>query len=1078
MLHGLGFLDEAEAAGFTRESSLNPSGFTGFVFVKGLISAFQRDLADTIIDVAASFESEGFSIELLNEMLLGAIAFRKGMVNIEDLKRNFDEYLRFKSKSERRDLLDLMLEKGLINLGVMREIFKCRADLASARMARCPGCFVPFTARGFKAGTMLKCRKCGMVLVVESAGSVRRFTEPAHDSPALANPQSSGESGMFAVTADSAGSQLDDAQIFLTDDPGCPDSALNIEDLPKPIPLDGSDSAAAGGAGGFSGRYSLLEEIGRGGMGVVFHAKKTDNNEEVAVKLMLAGESATKQQVMRFMREIGNMSRLSHPGIIKIFDVGEWENRRYYVMEYVGGGSLKTLAAKGLLSCRRAAEIMLPICDALSFAHSKGIVHRDLKPENVLLDAGGLPKVADFGLAKDLGTDIRLTREGSSLGTPAYIPPEQAQGKLREIDRRSDIYSLGAILYELLTNQPPFRGSTRMEILVKVVESEPCAPTVINRAVPRALEAICLKAMSKRKRDRYQSVDSFKADLTRFLSGGKVEAKGESIVKAFKTPARAGALRAASIIIAMVLGAAGGILFPAPAAREITTVEREALLREAGACFAVRNQSAGKAIVRRTAATPAEVLEAESWFEKAIFLRGVRGDLSGCTDYLGLFSCGIHAVEINSRISELDSRSRVKSAVLEAHSSLSNGDLEAAIRWCDDALSTMPGCGKADEIRSIAVRRLAYLRAMKSAAAARSKEDEDTASSELERALAIFPGDAEATAILKEIGEIRDSYEQSAAKAAALETAGDLAGAKASWAQALRSRPGDPAALDAMRRLKSSTGGMPLGFYEAFEVPREDKDSRGNPICMRGGSRFDRETGWNYEIWMKHPRIEFIFASPGSFTMGSQQAESVRSMDEGPARIVEIDGFYIGKYEVTFSQWNSVMSEGGAAESVKPASGMSWFRIQEFTARLNARKGKLGWPTFRLPSEAEWEYACRAGAQDAFCFGSNPLGLSEFGWYRLNSTCVSETGLRKPNAFGIYDAHGNVAEWCEDAWHIDYTGAPSSGIPWITGANARTRVVRGGSHLRSWDKCRSSSRDFMDAGKSASDVGFRLAASP
>lgn len=267
------------------------------------------------------------------------------------------------------------------------------------------------------------------------------------------------------------------------------------------------------------GRYELLEEIGRGGMGVVYRARQVELNRMVAVKMILSGYLADAEQIRRFQREAQIAARIRHPHIVSVFDYGQAEGHHYFAMDYVPGQSLQSLLQTGPLPIEQAARLIATIARAVAHLHQHGIVHRDLKPSNVLLDKQGVPYVSDFGLAKWLqGTESR-TVSGAVLGTPSYMAPEQAEGRASAITPRTDVYSLGAILYALLTGRPPFVGDSPVEIVLQVLESEPPALRALRPEVPRDLELICLKCLEKDPRQRYATACELAEDLERYLQG-------------------------------------------------------------------------------------------------------------------------------------------------------------------------------------------------------------------------------------------------------------------------------------------------------------------------------------------------------------------------------------------------------------------------------------------------------------------------------------------------------------------------------------------------------------------------------
>lgn len=272
------------------------------------------------------------------------------------------------------------------------------------------------------------------------------------------------------------------------------------------------------------GEYELLDQIGRGGMGVVYRARHRRLDRIVALKMILDGPLASQQDVQRFRAEAEAAARLHHPGIVPLFEVDLCNGRHFYTMALVEGGSLASRLTSNPFPPARAADLVRQVAEAVGYAHTRGIVHRDLKPANILLDAGNRPVVSDFGLAKHLESDSQLTFTGQVLGTPEYISPEQAAGRSERIGPAADVYSLGTILYRLLTGRSPFQGGTSMEILQDVARRDPTPP---RRLVPidRDLETICLKCLHKEPASRYPSASDLADDLRRWLAGEPIRAR-------------------------------------------------------------------------------------------------------------------------------------------------------------------------------------------------------------------------------------------------------------------------------------------------------------------------------------------------------------------------------------------------------------------------------------------------------------------------------------------------------------------------------------------------------------------------
>jgi WD40 repeat protein/tRNA A-37 threonylcarbamoyl transferase component Bud32 len=271
--------------------------------------------------------------------------------------------------------------------------------------------------------------------------------------------------------------------------------------------------------------YEILGELGRGGMGVVYKAREVLLNRPCALKMILAGAHATSEAAARFLTEAEAIARLQHPHIVQIHHIGEADGLPFFELEYVSGGSLDQALDGTPWPPRRAARLTEQLARGITEAHRLGIVHRDLKPGNVLLAADGTPKITDFGLARALGSESGLTGSEAIMGTPSYMAPEQAGGKAREASPAADIYAAGAILYELLTGRPPFRGATVLETLEHVKSTEPVTPSRLVPKLPRDIETICLKCLQKDPARRYESADALAEDLRRFQAGESIVAR-------------------------------------------------------------------------------------------------------------------------------------------------------------------------------------------------------------------------------------------------------------------------------------------------------------------------------------------------------------------------------------------------------------------------------------------------------------------------------------------------------------------------------------------------------------------------
>jgi serine/threonine protein kinase/lipopolysaccharide biosynthesis regulator YciM len=271
--------------------------------------------------------------------------------------------------------------------------------------------------------------------------------------------------------------------------------------------------------------YDVLGVLGRGGIGIIYRVRHIKLNRVSALKMLLSGAYASSAELARFMREARAVAALKHQNIVQIYDVYELEGRPYFTMELVEGGSLAQQIAGAQPDARRAAQVVLALAQAVHAAHQVGIVHRDLKPANVLLTADGVPKISDFGLATRFADEPSITGNEARLGTPSYMAPEQATGSPGANSPAVDIYALGAILYELLTGRPPFRAETQAETVRKVISQDPVAPSQLNPRIPRDVETICLKCLSKAPESRYGNAAALADDLDRFLDGRPIQAR-------------------------------------------------------------------------------------------------------------------------------------------------------------------------------------------------------------------------------------------------------------------------------------------------------------------------------------------------------------------------------------------------------------------------------------------------------------------------------------------------------------------------------------------------------------------------
>ena len=305
-------------------------------------------------------------------------------------------------------------------------------------------------------------------------------------------------------------------------DPGRSDTPSAADENGVP---NNKNSASVAELLGELGDYELLQEVGRGGQGVVFRARQKSLNRTVALKIISLGQWASKAHLKRFRLEAEAAARLEHPGIVPIHEVGERDGSCYFSMKFVEGGQLDEVARRGPLSIRRAVELIAKVARTVHYAHEHGILHRDIKPGNILLDAKGEPHLTDFGLARLVESESSVTQTLDVLGTPSYMAPEQAVGNNAAVSSATDVYGLGAVLYQLLTGQPPFAGGATYETIKLLLDTEPRQPRLLNPKIDRDLSTICLKCLEKDPKRRYSSALGLAEDLERWLKHEPIAAR-------------------------------------------------------------------------------------------------------------------------------------------------------------------------------------------------------------------------------------------------------------------------------------------------------------------------------------------------------------------------------------------------------------------------------------------------------------------------------------------------------------------------------------------------------------------------
>src|SRR5258705_4599449 len=336
-------------------------------------------------------------------------------------------------------------------------------------------------------------------------------------------------------------------------DPRRSDTPLAADENRMP---NNKKSASAAELLGEFGHYELLEEGGRGGQGVVFRARQKSLNRTVALKVISLGQWASEAHLKRFRREAEAAASVDHPSIVPIYEVGERDGSFYFSMKFVEGGQLDEVVRRTPVSIRHAAELIAKVARTVHYAHEHGILHRDIKPGNILLDQQGEPHLTDFGLARLIETESTVTRTLEVLGTPSYMAPEQAAGETTKLSKATDVYGLGAVLYQLLAGHPPFAGGTTYETIRLLRDTEPRPPRLLNPKVDRDISTICLKCLDKDPKRRYSSALALAEDLEHWLKHEPIRAKPSGFFTHGRKWVRRNPVIAALVVSLIALAAA------------------------------------------------------------------------------------------------------------------------------------------------------------------------------------------------------------------------------------------------------------------------------------------------------------------------------------------------------------------------------------------------------------------------------------------------------------------------------------------------------------------------------------------
>jgi tetratricopeptide (TPR) repeat protein len=547
------------------------------------------------------------------DLALARVAMERGLVTRDEVRTCLQIQSDFAAIGSSVPLGQLLIRRRLIDV----ETFVDLAREVRARAVRCPGCRVlsllPTGGRLPDGASQGRCASCGGVLPLGHTQTDGGAVPPAQPggigagTAASAAPATDAAAGVAAGEASAtgrmagAGAPTPDRNATALPAVGAPEAGRGAKAtaaVPAPAGTGVAQSGASAGAetrkkrkrkgrgkgkrsrrrrhesltGRRFGSNEVLDEIARGGMGVVYRARDHERMKIVALKVLKDGVHATEKQVRRFQREVATVQKLKHPNIVGIYSVGTTEEQHWFSMELVEGHPLDEVLRRGPMPVRRSFEVIEQVARGIHHAHEHGVIHRDLKPANVLLDRRAVPMITDFGLAKNVDHTSAMTKTGAAVGTPFYMPPEQAKGDARRIDRRVDVYALGVLLFEMTTGELPFDGDTNIEVYRKIMEDDAPSPSSIDPRIDADADRVILKAMAKERDDRYLTSLALADDLRRWLDGHPVEARPPSTMRRMARRAR----RSAPMLAAVL----GVVLFVLAVVVSVLVIDERSARRE------------------------------------------------------------------------------------------------------------------------------------------------------------------------------------------------------------------------------------------------------------------------------------------------------------------------------------------------------------------------------------------------------------------------------------------------------------------------------------------------------------------
>jgi formylglycine-generating enzyme required for sulfatase activity len=754
--------------------------------------------------------------------------------------------------------------------------------------------------------------------------------------------------------------------------------------------------------------YDLLDVLGEGGVGIVYQAHQKSIDRRIAVKMIKPQVGQDAEERAKFVTEAIVTGRLDHPNIVPIHDLGQTaDGQPFYAMKMVRGTPWSRTLRTATLS--ENLRILLDVCDAVAFAHSKGVIHRDLKPENVMLGEFGEVQVMDWGLGAVLHDEdgaLRVSESQAAGGTPAYMAPEMVTGEDAPVGVQSDVYLLGAMLYEVITHRPPHAGARVMDCLQNAL-----ANVIEPPEQEGVLVDIAMRAMRTDPAERYASAREFRQALLDY------QANAESIrlcERSSQDLERARHERDYEAFAEALFGF------------------RQALeLWEGNTDAAVG--------VRET-----QRHYAQCAFEKGDYDLAASTLDPDCPDHRALAD----------EIAQAHQRREAARRRLRVFKLTAIGLTLAVI-----VILTVASIWIAAARRQAIVAKEAAIDAKEQAVTAREAETEQRELAETARARA----QAEEARAVKAHHEL----EQAVQAMVAAQTKEEQARAKARAADLVATKTRDELA---------KTGMLLDNDWWTFDA------AAGRAKQQQAAADIGHPVEWTLTLADDTP-LTLVLIPPGEFVMGSPPKEERRAADEYLHRVSHPHAFYLGKFELTETQWQTLVGTPPPsaaerdADATLPAAGMSVDDVLNTLIPALQAYAPPGY-VFRLPTEAEWEYACRAGCASAYHVTEQNGGLDAAGWYLSNSDRkVQPIGNKQPNAFGLFDLHGNVSELCADNHRVGYYLESPVDSPRADGDGERL-VVRGGSVLNTPEHCRAAYRSYIYRKNHYEFVGLRLALVP